>query len=160
MRLKRLLRVRTPRHEREWPSWHRRTLTLTPLALVPWVLASASWGGPGHEQPEPRFQAYPTCDVFSREFESARSCEVASDWGGVFVLDTRSPRRYVICLRRPDRSRDCYRRRSGGYSQPIADGFFHQPASRQAGRYRLTWRMDGVVLDRDKLLLTRSKRRG
>ena len=63
--------------------------------------------------------------------------------------------RYRICIRRPDRSHDCYRRRaSDTYTHRQEDGM-EETSMQETGVFRLTWKVEGYgVIDRDLLRIT------
>jgi hypothetical protein len=60
--------------------------------------------------------------------------------------------RYRICIRRPDRSHDCYRRRASDiYTHRQEDGMA-ETAMDETGAFQLTWKVNGYgVIDRDLL---------
>jgi len=103
------------------------------------------------------FRTYPTCHVLDFRGQHpppvSHRCHIDDDWGTVFIASHERNVHYKICIRRPDQTHDCYRRRTFGHSE--TDGFYS--GNTKTGTYRFTWRVHGEgVIDRDRLKLLAS----
>jgi hypothetical protein len=80
------------------------------------------------------------------------TCRQDDAWGAIFLFPHEHRLLYKICIRRPDRSHDCYRRQTFKYGHRSADGFYGTAGSDQLGIYRFTWKVPGRgVIDRDPI---------
>lgn len=129
-----------------------------PLVAVCVALAITAVGGllvgSAAAQKSARYKTYPTCDLLSFDYSGedppphAHSCHLDDYWGTAFIAPHDHNVHYKICIRRPDKSHDCYRRRTHGHGEP--DGF--SGINQQTGVYHFKWRIRGKgVIDRDRL---------
>lgn len=105
------------------------------------------------QPPQNNFRSYPTCNA-AQPGPAPRdnTCREGDGWGAVLRWSRDHAVRYRICIRRPDHSHDCYRRRASDiYTHRQEDGLA-ETALGQTGVFRLTWKVQGYgVIDRDLL---------
>jgi hypothetical protein len=97
------------------------------------------------------FRTYPTCNTLGFRGQHPppprHRCHADDAWGTIFIARHDRNVHYTICIRRPDRSHDCFHDRTYGRGDP--DGWW---ANTQTGTYRFKWRVPGHgVIDRDRL---------
>jgi hypothetical protein len=94
-------------------------------------------------------RTYPACQITGPDAANPprrdHFCHQSDYWGAFLMVKRRTFTHYRICIRRPDRSHDCYRRRLFG--RKGIDSF-----EGPVGSYRFTWKLRGRgVIDRDRL---------
>lgn len=142
--------VRSSVGVRPFASRVRPTLTVGGVLASVLLLVTAPASGTA-KQARDRFETYPTCDVIGQSHPPiGRRCSSDDAWGAVIIDHKRSETTYRLCIRRPERSRKCFRRRAYGRHQASVSGLWATRGFNDLGRYRFTWRLPGRgVIDRD-----------
>jgi hypothetical protein len=115
--------------------------------------------GPGQAQPsavpDPTrgpLRAYPTCNA-AQPGPPTRdsSCRYGQSWGTVLLYPHDGYLKCKICIRRPDASEDCFRRRTSAAAAVHREEVgMAETGDEQTGRFLLTWKVEGMgIIDRD-----------
>jgi hypothetical protein len=97
------------------------------------------------------FRTYPTCLVFEKKPRSDSTCAAGDGFGAVLISRHREHIHYRFCWREPSHEHHCTRKavahRHRASKVPLYNRAFADPT----GKWRLTWKHGGHVIDSDKL---------
>jgi hypothetical protein len=99
-------------------------------------------------------RAYPTCNA-AQPGPPTRddSCRYGQSWGSVLLYPREGYLKTKICIRRPDDSDDCYRRRTSAAAAVHREEVgMAETGDEQTGTFVLSWKVEGRgVIDRDRI---------